>query len=53
MTQMTSKIRSESHTMMPNDDVEVVRQHKMVVMLIRLRQMNKLKESKPNDQLTL
>ena len=38
--------------MMPNDNIEVVRQHQMVVAWIRLRQMKKLKETKPNGELT-
>ena len=32
--------------MMPNDNIEVVHQHQMVVAWIRLRQMKKLKETK-------
>ena len=37
--------------MMPNDNIEVVPQHQMVVAWIRLRQMKILKETKPNGQL--
>ena len=36
--------------MIPNDNIEVVLQRQMVVAWIRLRQMKKLKETKPNDQ---
>ena len=36
--------------MIPNDNIEVVLQRQMVVTWIRLRQMKKLKETKPNDQ---
>ena len=38
--------------MMPNDNIQVVRQYYMVVTWIRLRQMKKLKETKPNGQFT-
>ena len=38
--------------MMPNRNIQVVRQHQIVVPWIRLRQMKKLKETKPNGQLT-
>ena len=38
--------------MMPNDNIEVVRQYQMVVAWIRLRWMKKLKETKPNGQFT-
>ena len=38
--------------MMPNDNMDQVRQQQMVVAWIRLRKMKKLKETKPNGQLT-
>ena len=38
--------------MMPRDNIEVVRQHQMMVAWIRLREMKKLKETEPNGQLT-
>ena len=37
---------------LPQYYIEVVRQHQMVVAWIKLRQMKKLKETKPNGQLT-
>ena len=39
--------------MMPNDNIEAVRQHQMVVAWIRLRHMKKLKETKTNGQVNL
>ena len=38
--------------MIPNDNIEVLGEHQMVVTWIGLRQMNKVKETKPNGQLT-
>ena len=38
--------------MMPNDNIEVVRQNQMMVPWIGLRQMKKLKKAKPSGELT-